>query len=68
LARSPSSKELAALSLLFDDFLSACRANPKETARLIGPDVPTGIEAPEAAAWVALARTLLNLDEFVTRE
>ena len=22
----------------------------------------------EAAAWVALARTLLNLDEFVTRE
>jgi len=22
----------------------------------------------EAAAWVALARTILNLDEFVTRE
>jgi hypothetical protein len=68
LARSPSAKELAALSLLFDDFVSACRANPKETARLVGPNPPAGIEPAEAAAWVALARTLLNLDEFVTRE
>lgn len=25
-------------------------------------------DAVEAGAWVALARTLLNLDEFVTRE
>ena len=27
-----------------------------------------GVDVPEAAAWVALARTLMNLDEFVTRE
>ena len=25
-------------------------------------------ELPEAAAWVALARAMMNLDEFVTRE
>jgi mono/diheme cytochrome c family protein len=68
LARAPSAKELAALSALYDDFVSVCRANPKETARLIGPNPPAGVEPAEAAAWVALARTLLNLDEFVTRE
>jgi hypothetical protein len=27
-----------------------------------------GADVPEAAAWVALGRALLNLDEFVTRE
>ena len=30
--------------------------------------MPAGVHATEAAAWVALARTLMNLDEFVTRE
>jgi hypothetical protein len=26
------------------------------------------VSPPEAAAWIAVARTLLNLDEFITRE
>ena len=26
------------------------------------------VSAPDAAAWVAVARTVLNLDEFMTRE
>ena len=33
-----------------------------------GPWKAPGVGGPEAGAWVALARTLLNLDEFVTRE
>ena len=28
----------------------------------------TGVSAPEAAAWMVVARVLLNLDEVVTRE
>jgi hypothetical protein len=35
---------------------------------LLGKFGPTDVEPAEGAAWVALARTLLNLDEFVTRE
>jgi hypothetical protein len=35
---------------------------------LLGPHKPDGIPVPEAAAWVGLCRTILNLDEFVTRE
>ena len=31
-------------------------------------DVPEGVEMAEAAAWTSLARVLMNLDEFVTRE
>jgi hypothetical protein len=31
-------------------------------------DGPEEIEEHEAAAWNALARVLLNLDEFITRD
>jgi hypothetical protein len=37
-------------------------------AKLAGEARSGTVEGPEAAVWVALARTLLNLDEFVTRE
>lgn len=41
---------------------------PPQPARLAGRYRPASVSAPEAATWVALARTLLNLDEFITRE
>jgi hypothetical protein len=53
---------------LFEDLLKECRAKPDAAAKLIGPGKPAGVEVAEAAAWVALARAVLNLDEFVTRE
>src|SRR6185312_12099563 len=68
LARSPEPAELACLGRLFEEMRTLCRTNPREAARLAGKGVPGGGDAAEAAAWVALARTLLNLDEFVTRE
>jgi len=37
-------------------------------ARELAPFVPEGEERLEVAAWTAVARALLNLDEFVTRE
>jgi hypothetical protein len=66
-AREPTPAELARLSRLLGDFRALCRARPEEAARLAG-QAKTGGDAAEAAAWVAVARALLNLDEFVTRE
>jgi hypothetical protein len=53
---------------LYQDFLSASRSNPDAAAKLVGSLKFDGIEPAEASAWIALARTILNLDEFVTRE
>jgi hypothetical protein len=67
-AREPAATELARLTRLFEEFRSACQARPEAAAKLVGKMKESGVEMPEVAAWVALARTLLNLDEFVTRE
>lgn len=67
LAREPSEAELARLEQLHQVLLASCRAQPEESKKLIGTP-PAGVETAEAASWVVLARTLLNLDEFVTRE
>jgi Protein of unknown function (DUF1549)/Protein of unknown function (DUF1553)/Planctomycete cytochrome C len=68
LGRQPSEPEMQRLIALHGEFLSLARANPAEAAKLAGQGWPPGVPAPEAAAWTALARTLLNLDEFITRE
>jgi hypothetical protein len=68
MARKPSSAEQERLVQLYQDFLTACRANPDAAARLVGKWRPAEGDVSEAAACVALARTLLNLDEFITRE
>jgi hypothetical protein len=65
LTREPTASELSRLLRLFEELRTLCRANPKEATRLAGA---TERDPVEIAAWVALARTLLNLDEFVTRE
>ena len=68
LAREPAAAELSRLGQLFEELLQTCRANPEAAAKLAGPAKSTGKDLAETAAWVALARTILNLDEFVTRE
>jgi hypothetical protein len=68
LSREPSARELARLTRLHAQLLENSRANPEATARLAGKELPTGVDPPEAAAWIALARAIMNLDEFVTRE
>jgi hypothetical protein len=65
LTREPSASELRRLVRLFDELRALCRDNPGEATRLAGAGVG---DAAETAAWVALARALMNLDEFVTRE
>jgi hypothetical protein len=66
--REPTAGEQERLLRLYNDLLRMCHAKPEAAAKLIGRKSPAGVEAPDAAAWVALARVLLNLDEFMTRE
>ena len=43
-------------------------AGPGDAEAAAPPGLPEGTGAVEGAAWTALARVLLNLDEFITRE
>jgi mono/diheme cytochrome c family protein len=65
--RQPTERELAILSKLYDGLKAECKAKPEQAAKLLGKEKPPG-DVAEAAAWAAVARTLLNLDEFVNRE
>jgi hypothetical protein len=74
-ARSPTATELARLKRLYDELHDSCAADVPAAKALVGEPgaLATGVRASEssmaeAAAWVALARVLLNLDEVVTRE
>lgn len=68
LGRAPAPVETERLVKLLAQFRKLADTDPKGAAKLTGAHAPHGVPAPEAAAWFALCRTLLNLDEFVTRE
>jgi hypothetical protein len=68
LARAPSASELELLTRLYGDLRAACQADPEAAAKLIGKMKPAAADLAETAAWVGLARAIMNLDEFVTRE
>lgn len=68
LARDPTPTELSTLTSLHAEFLRAAKSKPEEAKRLLSAHQPAGTDSAEAAAWVALARVIMNLDEFVTRE
>jgi hypothetical protein len=64
LSREPSDMELAELIAYLNAERSQFAAAPEEAAK-----AAPGAGAPaEAAAWTMVARVLLNLDEFITRE
>ena len=44
------------------------KGQPDAAKKLVGPKPPENTELYEAAAWVATARIMMNMDEFVTRE
>jgi hypothetical protein len=68
LARPPSPKEEQRLTELLGKQIAAFEAAPQEAKLLAPPALTDKVEAPRAAAWTMLARVLLNLDEFITRE
>jgi hypothetical protein len=60
--RSPSEAEVQRLERLFSAEVDAFSSKPDSAGRLAAG------ATPPRAAWIALARVLLNTDEFVTRE
>jgi mono/diheme cytochrome c family protein len=61
LSREPSERELSRLESFLVRQRTDFAANPNE-AKVVS------VDAPDRAAWVMVARVLLNLDEFITRE
>jgi hypothetical protein len=67
LARKASPEEASALLRLLADQRAALESDPKRALTLVG-DKFNNDEAIQRAAWTAVARALMNLDEFITRE
>jgi hypothetical protein len=66
LARAPDETEMAQLRRVHAGHLALLRANPESAAKIVGDSYAANAEEP--AAFVALCRVIMNLDEFVTRE
>ncbi|HEV3143623.1 MAG TPA: DUF1549 and DUF1553 domain-containing protein [Gemmataceae bacterium] len=67
LSRPPRSAETQRLELLLNQLRSEYAANEAEARKLV-QSMGKVEDIPERAAWTMLARVLLNLDEFITRE
>jgi hypothetical protein len=67
-ARAPSDAELQALSTFLTSQREHFKADTAKAESLLPAGVGDSVDASEAAAWIATARVVLNLDEFITRE
>jgi hypothetical protein len=67
-SRPPAAAELARMRELLAAELDDFQTRPGEAVHLAGPNAREGEGTTELAAWTAVARVLLNLDEFLTRE
>ena len=68
LAREPDPVEMSVLTKLLGDQEQVFAAGEGSAAKVAGPGFPGELSLEEAASWTTVARTILNLDEFVTRE
>jgi len=67
MARVPSSDEQVMLEAFFKAKRDAFRADTSGAASLAG-DTAKGLDRADVAAWILVARAVLNLDETITRE
>ncbi len=67
MSRAPSLLEMERLTAYLDKVLDDFRQKPDAAKALLGVDESTE-NLEEYAAWTAICRVLLNLDEFITRE
>jgi hypothetical protein len=66
--REPSPLERSALRRLYDEQVQDARNDPKAARALVASlRLPPGVAREELAAWFAVATTLLNLDETITK-
>jgi hypothetical protein len=74
-ARSPATAELETLLAFLQKQKDRFAAGPEQNAIQLATgssegklDLPAGVAASDVAAWTAVTRVLLNLDEVVTKE
>ena len=68
LLREPTTAEQTSFSRLLEQSRAWYSEKPEEAKKIVGKYQPDGVAPEDAAAWVATARVLLNMDEFLTRE
>jgi hypothetical protein len=69
LVRDPDDTERQVVAELFEEQLLAAQADAAAAEQLAGPAAkPANTTDAELAAWIMVGRTILNLDEFITRE
>ena len=68
LARLPRQPEKESLEGLLATQLDEFRTKPDRAPEILTLATPEGADLPETAAWTMVARVLLNLDEFITRD
>jgi hypothetical protein len=67
-SRDATERELAHLRKLFAEARTLLESDEHAARKLVGDAVPNTDAIAEAAAWTLVARALVNLDEFITRE
>jgi mono/diheme cytochrome c family protein len=68
LCREPGSAERAAVEELVQAERQASQASKPELTFITAQQLPESVTAQEAVVWATVARAMLNLDEFMTRE
>ncbi len=68
LTREPTAEEMSSLAEYFASQRKRFGDAPQDVDLVAPSDVPVGFDRSQAAGWTMLARVLLNLDEFITRE
>lgn len=68
MVRPPTGAEAQYLQQFFDGQRGHFADHLQAAKQVVPANLPASLEPAEAAAWVATARVLLNLDEFITRE
>jgi hypothetical protein len=68
LNRSPTGAETSDVFALYQAARNLAAQDEDATKKLVGDPIPTSDSLAETAAWVTVGRTILNLDEFITRE
>lgn len=66
--REPKSIEQERISRLLADQLKSFAADLPDAKAVAGAELAAGADVARFAAWTSVARVLLNLDEFITRE
>jgi hypothetical protein len=67
-ARRPTDAEIAELTSLFTDEKASYASDSADATKAVGSFALNGVPTADAAAWVLVASTILNLDEVLNRE